>query len=623
MIVRTGVPASPELNPVPVRRFTFRVGEGQPEQLLDGPRLATLVKATSSQSILDVDGIRVVLNGPVGGRSGKQLIVQVREEESGLKLEVRPRPAANSASNGANFAPEVSKAAVRVQAPLEVEGPWPQVSVSQPENRTGNTSGALAPKSDRFSGPGSATGARPTAVAISETIRGSVRTTLFGLLGSEALTLRSGEMLPVQVLLARPDRTVFSVRGVSVEAQLGGFRNGKTYWAEVVTGAPNTVLRIQSSAEDGIQQAAAGSRPAPSTQPPTAHAPALLFAADFPAGTNLIARVLSRLPSGDLLLEVGGRQLAAPLPQGIQAGEELLLRVEENQQGAHQIRVLERLRNLIVSPPARLPAADSLGLLSRQLKAVLAQGDVPQALGRLAGKVEGMIGEDAPPSTQRIASLIEEGGLQYESKLARILLENRFKSLGPLLQNDLKALLLRTQNEIRLQPESLEQWSRLAQSVERHLNHIETLQATNLAAQSQSAPLQLEIPFLSGGQLSMVELFIQPEGGQSADSAEQSGRGFNILFLLDLQGLGRTRVDAFVSDQALRAMISVEQSLALGTLEALLPRLEESLQQAGFRQAQLEVHVLEEHQPEADGREGPSDPEGVAPAGLNLIDVVA
>ncbi|MEE8584916.1 MAG: flagellar hook-length control protein FliK [Acidobacteriota bacterium] len=623
MIVRTGVPASPEFSSaIPVRRFTFRVGEGQPEQLLDGPRLATLVKATSSLSILDVDGIRIVLDGPVGGRPGKQLIVQARQEDSGLKLEVRPRTAANSASNGANSASEVSKAAVRAQAPVEVSSP--QVSVSRPENRPGHTSGTIAPNSDSFSRPGSATGAAPTAVAISETIRGSVRTTLFGLLGSEALPLRSGEMLPVQVLLARPDRTVFSVRGVSVEAQVGGFQNGKTYWAEVVTGAPNTVLRIQSSAEDGIQQAAAGSRPssAPATQPPTAHAPAVLFPADFPAGTNLLARVLSRLPSGDFLLEVGGRQLAAPLPQGIEAGEELLLRVEENQPGAHQIRVLERLRNLIVRPSARLPAADSLGLLSRQLKAALLGGEVPESLRRLAGKVEMMIGEDAPPPPQRIARLIEEGGLQYESKLARILLQNRLQSLGQLLHNDLKALLLRTQNEIRLQPESLQQWSRLAQSVDRHLNHIETLQAANLAAQSQSAPLQLEIPFLSGGHLSMVELFIQPEGGQSAQS-EQSGRGFNILFLLDLQGLGLTRVDAFVSGQALRAMISVEQSRALGTLEALLPRLEKSLEQAGFRQAQLAVRALEEHQPEADGRQVPSDPEGAAPAGLNLIDVVA
>ncbi len=619
MIVRSGVPASPELSsPIPVRRFTFRVGEGRPEQLLDGPRLATLVKATSSLSILDVDGMRIVLDGPVGGRPGKQLVVLAHQDNSEVKLEVRPQPSGEAPGKEADSARGVSSPPAKIQVRAEI--PSQPAPANQPES--GNALGKAAPTAESLSQPGYARGDTPTAVPISESIQGGVRTTLLGILGSEAPPLRSGEMLPVQALLARPDRTVFSVRGVNVNSEVGGFQNGQTYWAEVVSGTPNIVVRIQSSAQEQSLQASEGFKPSSShsTPPPKA---SVLFPGDFQAGTNLTARVLSRLPSGDFLLDVGGRQLAAPLPEGIREGEKLLLRVEESPQGTHQARVLERLQNLISRPPSRLPLADSLGLLSRQLKALLAGGDGSSAIHRLASQVEGMIGGDDPPTPRRIAGLIEEGGLQYEAKLARIVSEGRPQSLGPLLQNDLKALLLRVQSEIRLQPELSQPWSQLAQSIDRQLNHIETLQSANLAAQGQSASFQLEIPFLAGGHLSTVELFIQPDGGQSDGSAQQSEKGFNLLFLMDLKGLGRTRVDAYLSGNSLRAVISIQQDRVLGILESLLPRLEKSLQQAGFPQTQLGVRLLEQQQPSADGLDDPDNREAVAPAGLNLIDVVA
>lgn len=629
MIVRTGAPASFEpSSSIPVRRFTFRVGHGRPEQLLDGPRLATLVKATSSLSVIDVEGIRIVLDGPIGGRPGKQLIVQAFEEDTGLKLEVRPRPAAAAEPESGTLPSDASKrlgtvlndAVPNDSTPYQTpaKGPVPSSPPAAIRQPNGPTPEAIRiPAQESNAQPGNL-----KAIAISETVEGSARTTLLGVAGSQPLPLRAGEELPVQAVLARPERTVFSVRGTRVEADTGGFQNGKVYWAEVVSSAPHAVIRIQSEVDAAALQAIAASQPSTDAAS-TTHTPEVLLPADFPSGTNLLARVIARLPSGEFLIEVGGRQLAAPLRQGIQEGEELLLRIESGPQGAPQVRVVDRLRSLVQPPPARLALPDSLGLLSRQLKALLAQGEESPQLLRLAAKVESMIGKDAPPTAQRIAAVIEEGGLQYESRLARILLQNRPQSLVALLQNDLKALLLRAQSDILQPTDLIESRSRLAESIDRHLNLIENLQSANLATQSQSAPLQFEIPLLSAGQLSTVELFIQPDGEDSDSVEERPEKGFNILFLLELQGLGRTRVDAHLSGKSLSALISVERSSVLEMLQSLLPRLEEGLEQAGFPSARLGVRLLEEGQLEAEAASSLGPPQPAASVNPNLIDVVA
>ena len=74
---------------------------------------------------------------------------------------------------------------------------------------------------------------------------------------------------------------------------------------------------------------------------------------------------------------------------------------------------------------------------------------------------------------------------------------------------------------------------------------------------------------------------------QSLGPDERRKNGYNIRFIFDLNGFGRTRIDAHLRDHDLRAAFYVERESSLTLIKTELAGLRESLHALGYRDVLL------------------------------------
>ena len=190
------------------------------------------------------------------------------------------------------------------------------------------------------------------------------------------------------------------------------------------------------------------------------------------------------------------------------------------------------------------------------------------------------------------------------------------RTIGELVDRDLKGLLLSALEDSQSTPVGTE----LVRTINAQLNNLETQQAVNLLAQLSDGGQQLQIPFFNGANFSTATLSVERDGKGSSGKG-QSESGYNLLFLLDLENFGRTRIDAHVAEQSLRVIFYVDRDSSVALAKASLPEFREILLGLGYREALLAARPLNEI-PEEKRQKFDALAVG-APASIHLVDMKA
>ncbi len=354
-----------------------------------------------------------------------------------------------------------------------------------------------------------------------------------------------------------------------------------------------------------------------------------LLAGSLPlsVGQEVVARVVQQLPDGHVLIDIKGVPLDATAPPGLQAGSEVPLRVAQLQPQVvfHIVETSPSVESqaaqvVRVNLADRAPVAESLVALRQAIAALAAPENLeppPASIAKLQTALDRLLPEQAP-SAETIAAFVRDGGLQLEAKLARAA-DGGPAAAGRVIDGDVKGLVLKALTEIQAAGAS-PQAEGLAAALARHLGGIETQQALHLLAQLHDEPLTLQIPFYAGQQPATAFLSVEPD---DSPSGQQGGRrsGYNVLFLLDLDRLGPTRIDAHFSGSAIRVVFYVAGEAALGRVSSALPAFGRALQRLGYEDVLLAARPLGE-MPAERRQEVEALALGV-PAGVHLVDVRA
>lgn len=373
-------------------------------------------------------------------------------------------------------------------------------------------------------------------------------------------------------------------------------------------------------------------------------------------GQQVTAQVKEQLGGGRLLVEVNGNLLEAAVQGGIpealargdvRPGSSLQVRVEQVQPQV-VLRILaqtpgvegEAVEILRTNLAERVPVSQSLQALQLALNQLRAEGglaSLPPSAAKLQALVQNIFAGETPPTAEQLKNFISNGGFQFEAKLmqladssagkaqlseklARLASENP-QALARIVDRDVKGSILQVLNDLKTAPESAQSQT-LSGPLVNHLNHIEVQQAINLLAQVHQEPYLLQFPYFNGQEFSTAFLSVEPDGqgdGNSGNGGKE--RGYNVLFQLDLERMGQTRIDTHLTSTTVRAIFYVEDNQALADLRAELPAFRQQLFAMGYQEVLLAANALGHLSPQK--RQKFQALEAGIPKNVNLVDVRA
>jgi hypothetical protein len=450
----------------------------------------------------------------------------------------------------------------------------------------------------------------------------------FNLLGSEELRqalservqqatstlfdLQIGEQIPAQVVKVSPLGVLINLKGSQLLLQgLSGLKAGTELIVKVTGLEPQISLQVLSSVSP---------RQAP------------LLA--FEIGQEVTAKVAEQSAEGSFLIDIQGASFEAFSPEELPIGSWLNLRVEQlephlafqiiDPQSDMTTAALQLMRDHL---PHSATAAQSLERLQQALLGLAnipLRGDVPTkelalGLNRMQTLLDQFLPQGTPPDGRQIITLVRDGGLQYESKLAAAVVSGH-EEMARIAQGDLKGQILYLLQAVERAAEPAEA-STVAAPLEDHLGHIETQQALNLLAQAYRAPFQFQIPFPSTQGPTTAFLSVEPEAHGSTESGA-TGSGHHIMLQFDAEELGRTSIDAYVAKHILRVIFYVEHSGGLNLLQTELSGFRNQVQDRfGFQDVLLAARPLT--QLSAEKKERFTALSAGIPAKVNVIDTRA
>jgi hypothetical protein len=344
-------------------------------------------------------------------------------------------------------------------------------------------------------------------------------------------------------------------------------------------------------------------------------------------GQVVTATVLDQVSAGRYHLALAGVVVEAMAAEGFQPGVELPLEVVQLKpevvlhilppRPGMESEAIDLLRTLL---PRVLPAGDSLSQLQQELSHAIAQRpqhEVPRPLAALQDLLSHLLPEATAPTAEQLRAFIRDGGLHYEAKLAQFVATSG-RDPPEVISGDLKGLLLQAIRQVEGDAEVSDP-AVLLTALRHHLEHIETHQVLNLLAQAHGEPYQLQIPIVLDQALSTAFLSIEPDAKQGKGGAGNERAGYHVLFLLNLENFGQTRIDAHVSSQALQVIFYAEEEAGVTQLRAALPTLQERLQTLGYDAVLLDARPFAQLSPEQRRRCKALGP--TLPPGVRLVDV--
>jgi hypothetical protein len=343
-------------------------------------------------------------------------------------------------------------------------------------------------------------------------------------------------------------------------------------------------------------------------------------------GQEVAARVVQQLPGSHVLIDIKGVALEATAPPGLEPGTELTLRVAQIEpQIVFQIvenspSVESQAAQVVrVNLADRAPVAESLVALRQAIADLVAPENLeapPESIARLQTALDRLLPEQSP-SAETVTAFIRDGGLNLEAKIARAA-DGPPAAAARAIDGDVKGLVLRALDDV--QGAASPQAQGLGAALARHLGGIETQQALNLLAQLSGEGLSLQIPFFAGQQPATAFLSVEPDGSSGGAEPGRSSE-YKVLFLLDLDNLGRTRIDAHFGASSARVVFYVEGEAALGRVQAELPGFGRAMQGLGYASVLLAARPLGEMP--ADRRQKAEAMAMGVPSGVHLVDVRA
>lgn len=354
-------------------------------------------------------------------------------------------------------------------------------------------------------------------------------------------------------------------------------------------------------------------------------------------GQLVDVEILDQLPNGHMRVNVQGAILEAAFTAGLptntrvqatveQLTPQFMLRVLTSPEDPVQTEALHILRNTIAH---HAPTSEALQTLLPTLTALAtspAQEALPANAAKLLNLLNTLLPQDGgPPTAERLAAFVHDSGLLYETKLQQAAAHNP-SGFAQVAENDVKGLLLQLTRDLEkarttspsssaaaqqqpISEESAEasvlrntQQQELLQTLNKHLEHIESQQAVNVLARSQEEAYQLQIPFFTGQEMTTAFLAINPERKGQEETAEHGSstaeQGYHILFLLDLEKLGQTRIEARIGSKSIWGAFYVEHTTSVAELQAELPAFRTTLQGLGYEEVLLIAKPLEQLAPE-------------------------
>jgi hypothetical protein len=190
-----------------------------------------------------------------------------------------------------------------------------------------------------------------------------------------------------------------------------------------------------------------------------------------------------------------------------------------------------------------------------------------------------------PPEAAQLKNQIDRSGLNYESKVQRMLM-GEFPSTVAALAKDLKGQLLELSQRLDLlthvetDPRSREAQTVLAQ-VKRAADALEFQQLSNQFALQEHRPLLLPLahPFASLTQT--MQLIVHREGSQEGRPAADQEH-YTVALSLDLSVLGPLHITAAVHGSAVAANFRIADPAIAEFLRAALPDLHARWQTLGL-----------------------------------------
>jgi hypothetical protein len=353
-----------------------------------------------------------------------------------------------------------------------------------------------------------------------------------------------------------------------------------------------------------------------STVPPSQIATQAIISQEL---TLVRVDVLAVLPDGRVRVQIDGKDEVATTTEQLSAGGRYVVQVERTTAGL----VLSSAPDT-PDLPATLTAAVLRGSAPPDLGAALkplleevanlqtsqleSTTGMPSSIQRAAITVRDALGsflpsDDRPLNATELQNLVEDGGLHFEAKLARLANEglsspsdgdanptsNGGGTAGPVSNGgpDLKEALLRLLQAAREFGNDFQ-----LPATRTTLEGIESQQAANVFAQTQGTPYILQIPFPDGGTWRTLHLAIEPERESKQDSGTSSG--FRMLMHVPLTDLGDTWIDAGLYGNNLRAVLYLKRPSMREQVRAELPALRNELLDGGFGEVLLDVRPASE-----------------------------
>lgn len=237
--------------------------------------------------------------------------------------------------------------------------------------------------------------------------------------------------------------------------------------------------------------------------------------------------------------------------------------------------------------------------------------------------------EPRPPSAEDLQALVENGGLHFEAKLARVAdaaAPTEFATAPPepaprdvaaAVRGDLKGDLLRLLQSSRDLGTAVQ-----LPAARAALDGIEGQQAAQTLAQATGTPYILQVPFPDRDQWRTLQLSVEPEdGAPDGEAGADAGGRFRLLMHVPLSELGETWIDAGLAGDRFRAAIYLDRADVRDRVAAALPELQTDLSGDGFAEVLLDVRATAELPARA--RERGAALRAGRPVASSLVDVRA
>lgn len=291
------------------------------------------------------------------------------------------------------------------------------------------------------------------------------------------------------------------------------------------------------------------------------------------------AKILKLLPEGKAQILISGQKVVVKTALRLMPGEEVRLKVLSEKDTV----VLK-----LMDPVQKMTTGQISSLVSLFSKDGIMTDIAGEKIAWVKTLLQDMALKSDTPDPGFLPKLIDRGGLTWERKIARILMDApaspKIKAaLDSLQQQDIKGNLLK---EIFLAGPGKSGPLTLAASF---LETMENFQLLNHNS-SDSGRFLLPFPVFTGPAFSFGQLLIDT-GGKSKSDGRDADRLIQISFLLEMTQLGMMRADFSILKKEISGRFLLRDEPTRSYVESMIPELKKGLARIQYQVRQIDCSI--------------------------------